>query len=661
MPHAPAPLIALLLLAAAPPAVAQTPLELKVAVPRVRGNTAWGSEIMRRALLEALAAEVRVVDAAQYDAAEKTSTGGRGQPTRVSNEGMALVGRQVGAAYVLSVEILKTGYLYTAQARLVNTSNGEYQMDFKSGYYRPQVEAEDRAQRIARTTTAKIRTLLAAATTAATTATSSASAGATTDAPAPTSVASAGASSASSHDNTPSGNDDEIFGDSGGDSGATNAFEADMFAEGGLEGPGGVEETERRLEDLESKVLAGGRLFLRLNYFIADEDVFDKSRLNSPNIFDLYVDARVNDRVRGYAQVRIFHDFTLVDGAPDAFGTEVSETQFLFDQLWLKFDVGRVVYVTLGRQRVKWGVGRFWNPTDFLNTEVRDPLAVFDERLGVSLVRLHLPLETLGWNLYAVATFDDTDLLKRIGGALRAEILLDTTEITLSAAVRKDGPLRLGMDVSSGLGPFDLRAEGALTHQTQRVYYEGTFDPAAGAVPREVDRSDEWIPQGLLGLELALKYSDTDSAYIGVEYYYNGRGYRDSSLYGYMLIQDVARSRSCSGLDCPQAAFQALNMGRHYGAAYISLPKPGDWEDSAFIGTFLGNFDDGSMTGRVDYQLAILSFLSMSAFGQVHFGSRGEFKFGLDIPPVPGVMGLANGLSLADPIVDFGLGFSISF
>ena len=71
-----------------------------------------------------------------------------------------------------------------------------------------------------------------------------------------------------------------------------------------------------------------------------------------------------------------------------------------------KLDVYRTLFITVGQQPIRWGEGRFWNPTDLLNQQARDPLAIFDERLGVGLVKLHLPIEALAWNLYAVANLE---------------------------------------------------------------------------------------------------------------------------------------------------------------------------------------------------------------------------------------------------------------
>lgn len=57
----------------------------------------------------------------------------------------------------------------------------------------------------------------------------------------------------------------------------------------------------------------------------------------------------------------------------------------------------------------------------------------------------------------------------------------------------------------------------------------------------------------------------------------------------------------------------------------------------------------------------MLSFLSLSLFGQVHFADRGEFKLGFAVAPTAGVPGLENGASIADPIFDLGAGLSLTF
>ena len=131
--------------------------------------------------------------------------------------------------------------------------------------------------------------------------------------------------------------------------------------------------------------------------------------LSAPSLLDTYLDVRPNDRVRGFVLGRLTYDPTLVTTGVDLAGRPVtrSQTRAVLDQLYVNFDVERTVFVTAGKQHVKWGTGRFWNPGDFLHPVRRDPLAQFDDRSGVTMVRAHLPWEARGWNLYGVAVLED--------------------------------------------------------------------------------------------------------------------------------------------------------------------------------------------------------------------------------------------------------------
>jgi hypothetical protein len=75
-------------------------------------------------------------------------------------EVLAPVCRVVEGQYVVVTQITRRGWLYTARARILNCETGEYQMDFRSDYYKPREEAADRGQRIAKTSVAKMRLLI---------------------------------------------------------------------------------------------------------------------------------------------------------------------------------------------------------------------------------------------------------------------------------------------------------------------------------------------------------------------------------------------------------------------------------------------------------------------------------------------------------------------
>ncbi|MEZ4459151.1 MAG: hypothetical protein R3E66_05400 [bacterium] len=435
----------------------------------------------------------------------------------------------------------------------------------------------------------------------------------------------------------------------------------------------------------------GGQVFLRANYAVLDEGDLEDFALSTPNLVDLYLDGRPGDRVRFYTRARLSYDPTVNENTTNAFGGTGQKTRVSLDQLWLKFDVESRVFVTVGKQRIKWGTGRFWNPTDFLNTETLDPLsvAVFDERLGVSLLKLHLPVESIGANFYLIGTLDDAARPADVGAALRAEFVVGTNEITATAAVRHNNPLRLGADFNGALGPLDVKLEAALRHGVTTPFYKGNYDtspltidefdltgvspdgiPAAieaqlpavlaARLPQGYSREDDWIPQVVAGVEYGVNYTEDDAVYFGAEYFYNGAGYKDADLAALIAV----------------GAFNPFYTGVHYAGAYALLPSPGDWDDTSFSLSGFGNLSDSSFISRIDYSYRFATYLTFNAYVQSHFGKQGEFNYTYSQGPLvdPALIAsltpeqraglppaVVDGVNVIGPLVDLGVGLRTSF
>ena len=440
----------------------------------------------------------------------------------------------------------------------------------------------------------------------------------------------------------------------------------------------------RRLEEADQRLALGGFLFLRADYAIGEGSGLEEQRLRAPQLMDLFLDARPDPRVRAYARARLIYDFTssseqaqsaLVERPSGAdltlLGQGRGREQVLLDQLWLKFDLAESLYVTVGRQRVRWGAGRFWNPTDFLNATQIDPLAIFDQRLGVDLIKLHYPIASRGWNLYAVGILSDATTLKALGGALRGEFVLGKSELSLSMAVRRQTaqgpqalppvyspsqtwpqtttPVRLGADFTGALGPVDLRLEAALTRGLGQPFYRGQLrldDLSDLRFPQDLSRAKEWIAQAVVGLEYGWRYNDQDSVFVAAEYFYNSAGYEDSSLYLWQLVQ---------------GGFRPLYMGRHYAALGVVLPAPGSLDDMTFSASGLGNLSDRSFIARIDYTWVVHNALSLNLYAMKHLGEYGEFRLRVEVPPLPVSPQLAQGLVVPAPDWDLGVGLRTSF
>ncbi len=417
-------------------------------------------------------------------------------------------------------------------------------------------------------------------------------------------------------------------------------------------------------EHVEDPLKIGGQFYLR-GVVQGNEGVsFGNTAFSAPTLVDGYFDARPTDRLRGMVVGRLSFDPTVSDQSTGLPGTvSLSNPSVLLDQAWLRFDIEHTVFVTAGKQHVKWGTSRFWNPTDFLSPQRRDPLAIFDARTGASMLKLHVPWEATGWNFYGIALLDNAgpaSTLGRIGGAARAEVVLGEAELGLSSVLQRGRKPRFGLDISSALGPLDVYAEVALKKGNETPLYrlpEGiTFEEfIEQAQGLEINTLDDlkqlpvesYFPTGLTpqasgGFTYTFAYNDSDTATVGVEYFYNSTGYDVPIAYPYLIAQ---------------GQYQPFYVGKHYGAFYAVLAAPGSWEKTSFILSNLGNLSDLSFTSRVDVLHRALSYLSVEAFVAVNYGTKGgEFRFALDYPPFE-----FNGQPLLPaPTVQVGAGLRIN-
>lgn len=388
------------------------------------------------------------------------------------------------------------------------------------------------------------------------------------------------------------------------------------------------EDSGDRLEDLiaarEDRLALGGGFYWDTQWRFEEGRDWDPI-IFSPALMSLYLDARPNEDLRLYTRGRVLHQMSFQPETP-----EESRTSAELDQLWLKTHADNRVYFTFGLQPVRWGVGRVWNPTDFLNASQKDPFALVDTRGGLPLVKVHLPFEAQGANLYGIINWDSLQEMKKTYAALRGELLLGTAELTLSAAAGKGSPTRIASDLSTPLGPLDLRLEASWTRGV--TYPEGWEDLAAFIQPdAEVDAPLEDYLRALVGLEWAINYSDTRSFFIGAEYFYNQAGTNDPDDY----LITLARG---------DGTF--LYLGQHYLAAYIVFPGLGAERNySAFLNSVV-NLSDKTALIRADFRASLYRNLSLAISLSHYAGDNGEFRFQFDVPALPGVDGLEDGIQV---------------
>lgn len=339
----------------------------------------------------------------------------------------------------------------------------------------------------------------------------------------------------------------------------------------------------------------GGMLWNELLYsrLSASSSVGRSAYFSNPNSLWLYLDARLKDDVRGFVKLREIYDPTPATGK--------STTDL--EELKLQFTLKKRVFFTVGKQKIKWGSGKFWNPTDFLNEQTRNFFYSQDLRSGVTLIKAHMPVGAS--NFYLIEKLDDAHQPAGLGHAMRAEVPIEASEIAASALLRNGRDPQFGLDVSTALWELDGYAEFAYSGGNRKTFYSRTGSATAP------DRDQTaWT----VGLNYEAIYQDKDSMVFALEYFNQALGYTDPAVYPTILAA---------------GAYSPFYLSRHYGMFMVQLPKPGTWNDVTFTLFNLVNLTDRSAMSRVESLIDLYEDLQLNLAVGVHYGEgNGEFKQG---------------------------------
>jgi len=208
-----------------------------------------------------------------------------------------------------------------------------------------------------------------------------------------------------------------------------------------------------------------------------------------------------------------------------------NETRFEARQAYAQYAFGSGLQLRAGKQRVAWGSGFAWNPTNRLEPP-KNPINTGLEQQGSLAFRMDvIPGERAGIVLVAAqGTTNVGDLpfptreAERTTGAVRARFLVWDTDLALVYLGGKNQKTLVGFDVGRDvLGRISLHAEGAFHRGSEidpRRQGETFFRIAAGA----------------------LHAAGTTAA--SLEYFWNGEGQSDAENARYLRGLDAAWAAS---------------------------------------------------------------------------------------------------------------------
>jgi hypothetical protein len=225
-------------------------------------------------------------------------------------------------------------------------------------------------------------------------------------------------------------------------------------------------------------------------------------------------------------------------------------------QGYLQYWWGEKVGVRVGKQRVAWGSGFAWNPTNRLEPP-KNALNTTLEQEGALAARLDWAPAAWASVVLVGATTDATprdlplsgaEVERRDTAAVRARFLVKDTDIAFVASAGKHQRTLVGLDVGREVpGSVALHAEAAL--------YEGAemFPP----------RDDTVFFRIVAG---ALKTRGENA--FALEYFYNGEGYSDAGAAAWLRRLDRSWALAHDPAVPPEQQQQALHA---YGFG-VSIP-----------------------------------------------------------------------------------------
>ncbi|MBI4979725.1 MAG: hypothetical protein HZC28_19765 [Spirochaetes bacterium] len=302
---------------------------------------------------------------------------------------------------------------------------------------------------------------------------------------------------------------------------------------------------------------------------------------------ELYVDIRLRESIKGYADLAItYNPLGEIGGKNVALVSTnklttnywtLGETNNLIltvKELFIDANIAKVVYLRTGKQVLAWGQGYFWNPSDLINIQKKDFANITTANLtreGTYGIKMHVPFGTTA-NLYGFLNMKDIKNFDDIGVAGKIEALLFGWEGSVSGVASKGYRPVYAADLTGRI-PFinvDVRGEASLSYgdNKNRLYSSNvsiTFPITTNYTTYYTQQvSNEWVPRICVGFSKSFDVLDVkDRLTVLGEYFYNAGGYNGDGFRDSDQIKKYALF----------SLYEPNYFGVHYGFLAVSVSK----------------------------------------------------------------------------------------
>ena len=156
--------------------------------------------------------------------------------------------------------------------------------------------------------------------------------------------------------------------------------------------------------------------------------------------------------------------------------TKKDSLQLSIQELYTGFELNNHVYLLIGKQRLTWGTGLIWNPTNFYTQ--KDPFRLNNRLEGLNQARIECYLGSLTLNLLASPNKDFDKLMY----AAKLESNIGGLFYSFSYASVEKAQYQFGGDFSYAGDIFTLYGEGVMKNYSKYSFVNDT----GGITPRPV-------------------------------------------------------------------------------------------------------------------------------------------------------------------------------
>jgi hypothetical protein len=227
-------------------------------------------------------------------------------------------------------------------------------------------------------------------------------------------------------------------------------------------------------------------------------------------------------------------------------------------QAYLQYGWGSTLQIRLGRQRIAWGSGFAWNPTNRLEPPKNEFNTGLEQEGSLAARVDWIPSPRVGVILIATraeAAGADLPLESssptRTSWSGRLRVLVKDTDLALVVTAGRNQRTLVGFDAARDVG-------GQITAHAEGAFYRG-----AELAPARNGQTFVRVAAGLL--------RNRDTTSLSLEYFYNGEGYGDAATRAYLAGLDALYGRAADPSLPPSAREEAL--GRYLAGA--SIPYSG--------------------------------------------------------------------------------------